>query len=148
VLPIGANNARARPQPPGCNRRGGKHALPPIVTTTLSIIADMLPIALAIDPGSDTRRASGVVVIGGLTSSLLLTVLIVSIMYMRLAPRDTARTHPLDEDVLRKPDARGLLLARSRPKFVEPQDDRSFGGYPFVPGWLDTAAKLGSPCVS
>lgn len=59
----------------------------PIVMTTLSMIAGMLPIALAIDPGSESRRALGVVVIGGLSSSLILTLLLVPIIYVRLAPK-------------------------------------------------------------
>ena len=77
----------------------------PIVMTTLSMIAGMLPIALAMDTGSDTRRALGVVVIGGLSSSLVLTLLIVPIMYLWLAPRDVVRTHSLDDDVPGGPGA-------------------------------------------
>ena len=45
----------------------------PIVMTTISMIAGMLPLALALDPGASQRRALGIVVIGGLSSSLLLT---------------------------------------------------------------------------
>jgi HAE1 family hydrophobic/amphiphilic exporter-1 len=75
----------------------------PIVMTTLSMIAGMLPIALAVDPGSDTRRALGVVVIGGLTSSLVLTLFIVPIMYIWLAPQNVVRTHSLDDAELDEP---------------------------------------------
>jgi HAE1 family hydrophobic/amphiphilic exporter-1 len=80
----------------------------PIVMTTLSMISGMLPIALAIDPGSDTRRALGVVVIGGLTSSLVLTLFIVPIMYLWLAPRDVVRTHSLDDELPGGPGPRPL----------------------------------------
>jgi HAE1 family hydrophobic/amphiphilic exporter-1 len=59
----------------------------PIVMTTSSMIAGMLPIALALDPGSSVRRALGVVVIGGLLSSLVLTLLLVPIGFVALAPR-------------------------------------------------------------
>ena len=59
----------------------------PIIMTTLSMIAGMLPIALAIDPGSDSRRALGIVVIGGLSSSLILTLLLVPIIYVYLSSK-------------------------------------------------------------
>ncbi len=59
----------------------------PIVMTTFSMIAGMTPIALALDPGSSVRRALGVVVIGGLLSSLVLTLLLVPIGFVAFAPR-------------------------------------------------------------
>ena len=83
----------------------------PIVMTTLSMVSGMLPIALAIDPGSDRRRALGVVVIGGLTSSLVHTLFIVPIMYLWLAPRDAVRAHSLDEELLGSPGPRPLRVA-------------------------------------
>ncbi len=58
----------------------------PIVMTTLAMIAGMLPLALAIDPGSQAERPLGIVVIGGLSSSLILTLLLIPIMYLRFAP--------------------------------------------------------------
>ena len=54
--------------------------------TTASMIAGMLPIALATDPGSEVRRALGIVVIGGLSSSLLLTLVLVPAVFVRFAP--------------------------------------------------------------
>lgn len=58
----------------------------PIVMTTLAMIAGMLPLALALDPGSQAERPLGIVVIGGLSSSLILTLLLIPIMYLRFAP--------------------------------------------------------------
>jgi len=58
----------------------------PIVMTTVSMIAGMLPLALALDPGSAAKRSLGTVVIGGLTSSLFLTLLIVPIVFVWIAP--------------------------------------------------------------
>ncbi len=83
-----ANRARAE----GLDRvqaicQAGTVRFRPIVMTTLSMIAGMLPLALAIDPGSDSRRALGIVVIGGLSSSLVLTLLLVPIMYVTLSPK-------------------------------------------------------------
>jgi HAE1 family hydrophobic/amphiphilic exporter-1 len=58
----------------------------PIVMTTIAMIAGMLPLALALDPGSQAERPLGIVVIGGLSSSLILTLLLIPIMYLRFAP--------------------------------------------------------------
>jgi len=64
----------------------------PIVMTTFSMIAGMTPIALALDPGSSVRRSLGIVVIGGLISSLVLTLVLVPVAFVWFAPR-----HPLAE---------------------------------------------------
>jgi HAE1 family hydrophobic/amphiphilic exporter-1 len=58
----------------------------PIIMTTMAMIAGMLPLALALEPGSQSRASLGAVVIGGLSSSLILTLFIVPIMYLWLAP--------------------------------------------------------------
>jgi HAE1 family hydrophobic/amphiphilic exporter-1 len=58
----------------------------PIVMTTVSMIAGMTPLALALDPGSVAKRSLGTVVIGGLTSSLLLTLVLVPIVFIWIAP--------------------------------------------------------------
>jgi HAE1 family hydrophobic/amphiphilic exporter-1 len=66
------------------------HRFRPIVMTTFAMIAGMLPLALALDPGSQAERPLGIVVIGGLSSSLILTLLLIPIMYLRFAPNDHA----------------------------------------------------------
>jgi HAE1 family hydrophobic/amphiphilic exporter-1 len=58
----------------------------PIVMTSLSIVAAMTPLALALEPGSQTRAPLGIVVIGGVLSSLVLTLLLIPIVYMAFAP--------------------------------------------------------------
>jgi HAE1 family hydrophobic/amphiphilic exporter-1 len=55
--------------------------------TTLSMVVAMLPIALALEPGSEVRQALGVVVIGGLLSSLALTLLLVPVVYVAMTPK-------------------------------------------------------------
>ncbi|MDQ2907843.1 MAG: efflux RND transporter permease subunit, partial [Candidatus Eremiobacteraeota bacterium] len=59
----------------------------PIVMTTSAMVVSMLPIALALEPGSEVRRALGIVVIGGLSSSLLLSLVLVPVVYLWLAPK-------------------------------------------------------------
>jgi HAE1 family hydrophobic/amphiphilic exporter-1 len=67
-------------------RESARERFRPIVMTTISMIAGMTPIALALDPGSGVRQALGVVVIGGLTSSLVLTLILVPVAFVWLAP--------------------------------------------------------------
>jgi HAE1 family hydrophobic/amphiphilic exporter-1 len=66
----------------------------PIVMTTVSMIAGMTPLALALDPGSVAKRSLGTVVIGGLASSLVLTLVLVPIMFVWLAPGPPAKIRP------------------------------------------------------
>ena len=58
----------------------------PIVMTTIAMVAGMTPLALGLDPGASQRASLGIAVIGGLLSSLILTLVIVPIMYHWLAP--------------------------------------------------------------
>ncbi len=60
----------------------GKERLRPILMTTISMIVGMLPIALASGAGAEVKNAMAWVIIGGLTSSLLLTLVLVPSMYM------------------------------------------------------------------
>jgi hydrophobic/amphiphilic exporter-1 (mainly G- bacteria), HAE1 family len=56
----------------------------PIVMTTVAMIFGMLPLALGLDPAITSRRGLGIVVIGGLTSSLLLTLVVIPVIYLGL----------------------------------------------------------------
>ena len=56
--------------------------LRPIMMTTLSTILGMLPIALGIGEGAELRQSMGVVLVGGLISSTILTLVVVPLVYM------------------------------------------------------------------
>jgi HAE1 family hydrophobic/amphiphilic exporter-1 len=59
----------------------GPMRLRPILMTTLTMVLGMLPLALALGEGSDMRSGMGIVIIGGLLSSLFLTLVLVPVMY-------------------------------------------------------------------
>lgn len=60
----------------------GKERLRPILMTTLAMIFGMLPIAMAGGAGSEIKNGMAWVIIGGLTSSMILTLFVVPSMYL------------------------------------------------------------------
>lgn len=58
----------------------------PIVMTTAAMVFGMLPLALGLDHAVQSRKSLGIVVIGGLISSLLLTLILIPVVYVRLSP--------------------------------------------------------------
>jgi HAE1 family hydrophobic/amphiphilic exporter-1 len=67
----------------------GKIRLRPIIMTTATMIFGMMPLALALGTGADMRQGMAIVVIGGLTSSTLLTLVLIPVVYTYV---DAART--------------------------------------------------------
>ena len=59
----------------------GKERLRPILMTTLSMVIGMLPIALASGSASEWKNGLAWVIIGGLLSSLILTIYLVPVVY-------------------------------------------------------------------
>jgi HAE1 family hydrophobic/amphiphilic exporter-1 len=59
----------------------GKVRMRPILMTTFSMIFGMMPIALASGAGSEWKNGMAWALIGGLTSSLLLTLIVVPVVY-------------------------------------------------------------------
>jgi len=75
----------------------------PIVMTTIAIIAGLTPVALGLDPGAASRRALGIVVIGGLFSSLVLTLVLVPLFYRWIAPKRLDRGVRFEDERERAP---------------------------------------------
>jgi hydrophobic/amphiphilic exporter-1 (mainly G- bacteria), HAE1 family len=53
----------------------------PILMTTCAMVFGMLPLSLGFAEGGEWRQAMGTVIIGGLTSSLILTLFLVPMIY-------------------------------------------------------------------
>ncbi|GAB4293898.1 MAG: efflux RND transporter permease subunit [Ignavibacteriaceae bacterium] len=64
--------------------------LRPILMTSLSTVLGILPIALALGAGSESRVSMGIAVIGGLIFSTFLTLFVIPAMYSYLSRKTTA----------------------------------------------------------
>lgn len=92
----------------------GPTRLRPIAMTTIALVLGTLPIALALGRGSEFRETIGIIVIGGMVLSTILTLVVIPCSYTIF-------------------DDLSLLLGRafSRGKKVEPKAPDLIGGQPF-----------------
>ena len=62
----------------------GETRLRPILMTTVAMVFGMLPIAISTSPGAEWKSGLAWAIVGGLTSSLLLTLVLVPVVYAKL----------------------------------------------------------------
>lgn len=67
---------------------GGKSRLRPVLMTSLTTILGMVPMSLGIGEGSELWQPMGVAIVGGLTVSTLVTLVIIPVIYTVFASRE------------------------------------------------------------
>ena len=66
----------------------GEKRLRPILMTTIAMMFAMLPLAIGDGLGSETKAPMAISIMGGLFSSMILTLLVVPVLYRLLNPID------------------------------------------------------------
>ena len=67
---------------------GGRSRLRPILMTTLTTVLGLIPLALGIGEGAEIRAPMAITVIGGLSVSTLLTLVVIPVVYVTLDRKD------------------------------------------------------------
>jgi multidrug efflux pump len=84
----------------------------PVLMTSLSTILGILPIALALGAGSESRRSMGIAVVGGMVIGTALTLLVIPAIYTYLASKKHFR-HTVEDEPAKREE---MALAESAPK--------------------------------
>lgn len=64
---------------------GGRSRLRPVLMTTLTTILGMIPLAIGTGQGSEMWRALGIAIIGGMTFSTIITLILIPTLYSMMA---------------------------------------------------------------
>jgi multidrug efflux pump len=72
--------------------------LRPILMTSLAVVLGSVPIAFALGAGAKSRVSLGIVIIGGMLFSLVLTLYVIPMMYVLIASKERKDPDHVDED--------------------------------------------------
>lgn len=75
----------------------------PVVMTALATILGILPIALALGAGSESRRSMGIAVVGGMIIGTLLTLYLIPAFYSYLTNTRSGKASPSEKSPLSEP---------------------------------------------
>jgi multidrug efflux pump len=85
--------------------------LRPILMTSLAVVLGSVPIALALGAGAKSRVSLGIVIIGGMLFSLVLTLYVIPTMYVLIASRKRVDPDAEDEFALEPENTKRVKLA-------------------------------------
>jgi multidrug efflux pump len=93
--------------------------LRPILMTSLAVVLGSVPIAFALGAGAKSRVSLGIVIMGGMLFSLVLTLYIIPMMYLLLAAK-TRKDHDHDpEDMAAEAEMAEAHHHHHEPKLIE-----------------------------
>ncbi|MEX0966127.1 MAG: efflux RND transporter permease subunit [Bacteroidia bacterium] len=80
----------------------------PILMTSLSTILGVLPIALALGAGSESRVSMGIAVIGGLIFATILTLFVIPAIYSYISEKDKKVSNVDDDELIKEKEEEAL----------------------------------------
>jgi len=89
--------------------------LRPILMTSLAVVLGSVPIALALGAGAKSRVSLGIVIIGGMLFSLMLTLYVIPMIYQMIAANERKDPDAEDENAAAEPKQ----LKPKEPKLIE-----------------------------
>ena len=132
-------------------RKAAPIRMRPVLMTAISMIFGVLPAALGIGPGAETRAPMAIATAAGMTSSMLLTLLVVPVFYLKLDDGVEALRRLLRRgcDAARAPRGGPTAQRRLTPALPDPYGENESDSHYRTPhggGGVDGAARSDRFC--